>query len=216
MSVSPKVETMAKGDFARFIGVSPGRVSQYIAEGKIFGNALESEGRQARIRPDVARTQLVKTLEPSQRLGANGSVLRSVAEPATLPLEAPARESVPGRAAEPVHDELAAERLKQQRIKTAEAERKEALAAGRYMLTEEAQREMGRAVGEAFKIMDAGIREMSNALASEFGIQQRDAHQVMVKAFRDVRAKAAQGFRTGADAEPSMIVDADDDMKVAS
>ncbi|MFC6490714.1 hypothetical protein ACFP9U_22395, partial [Nitratireductor sp. GCM10026969] len=78
MTEAPKVETVGKGEFARLIGVSAGRVSQYIAEGKIFGAALVGEGRSAKIVPEVARVQLAKTLEPSQRLGANGALLRSV------------------------------------------------------------------------------------------------------------------------------------------
>ncbi|MFC6490680.1 hypothetical protein ACFP9U_22225, partial [Nitratireductor sp. GCM10026969] len=110
-------------------------------------------------------------------------------------------------AAEPVHDDLAAERLKQMRIKTAQAEREEALAAGRYMLTDDARREMGRAVGEAFKVMDQGLRELANAIAAEFGVSERDAHQALQKAFRDVRAKAAEGFRTQAKAVPAMVAD---------
>lgn len=206
MSETAKVETMAKGDFARLVGVTPGRVSQYIAEGKIFGEAIEGEGRLARIRPEIAQAQLYKSLEPSQRLGGNGAAIRSQAEPA----------SSLRSAAEPVHDELAAERLKQQRMKTAQLERAEALEAGRYMLAEDARREMGRAVSEAFKIMDQGMREMSTALAAEFGVNQREAHQVMVKAFRDVRAQATFGFRADATVTPALVADQPDDMQAAS
>ncbi|WP_265518956.1 hypothetical protein [Nitratireductor luteus] len=212
MTASAKVETMTKGDFARLIGVSPGRVSQYIAEGKIFGDALAGEGRGAKIVPDVARAQLVKTLEPTQRLGGNGAALRSVAAAAEQS-EPPA---LTKPTAEPVHDELAAERLKQQRMKTAQLERAEALEAGRYMLAEDARREMGRAVGEAFKIMDQGMREMSTALAAELGVNQREAHQVMIKAFRDVRAQAASGFRAEAAASPALVADQPDDLQAAS
>ncbi len=200
MSETAKVETMAKGDFARLVGVTPGRVSQYIAEGKIFGEAIEGEGRLARIRPEIAQAQLYKSLEPSQRLGGNGAAVRSQAE------SAPSLRS----SAEPVHDELAAERLKQQRIKTAQAEREEALACGRYMLADAARREMGRAVGEAFKVMEQGLRDMANALAAEFAIPERDAQQVLQKAFREVRARAAASFRTQAEATPAMVADQDD------
>lgn len=37
--------TMGKAEFADHIGVSPGRVSQYVAEGKISGDALIGSGR---------------------------------------------------------------------------------------------------------------------------------------------------------------------------
>ncbi|WP_113154771.1 hypothetical protein [Nitratireductor sp. OM-1] len=199
MSEPAKVETMAKGDFARLIGVSPGRVSQYITEGKIFGEAIDGEGRLARIRPDVARAQLYKSLEPSQRLGGNGAAVREQSAGASL-------RTVP----EPVHDELATERLKQQRIKTARAEREEALDVGRYMLTEAARREMGRAVAEAFKVMEQGLRDMANALSAEFSVPERDAQQVLQKSFRMVRAKAAESYRAQAEATPTMVEDAEE------
>lgn len=204
MSEPAKVETMAKGDFARLIGVSPGRVSQYITEGKIFGAAIDGEGRLARIRPDVARAQLYKSLEPSQRLGGNGAAGRE-------PSAGEDRSSASLRTVpEPVHDELAAERLKQQRIKTAQAEREEALAVGRYMLTEAARREMGRAVAEAFKVMEQGLRDMANAVSAEFSVSERDAQQVLQKSFRVVRAKAAESYRAQAEATPTLVEDAEE------
>ncbi|EKF17076.1 hypothetical protein [Nitratireductor pacificus] len=199
MSETAKVETMAKGDFARLVGVTPGRVSQYIAEGKIFGEAIEGVGRLARIRPALAQAQLHKTLEPSQRLGGNGAAVRSQAD------------SRPSQrlTVEPVHDELAAERLKQQRIKTAQAEREEALACGRYMLADAARRELGRAVGEAFKVMEQGLRDLANAISAEFAIPERDAQQVLQKAFREIRAKAAASYRAQAEAVPAMVSEQD-------
>ena len=220
-------QTVSKGEFAALLGVSPGRVSQYITERKIFGEALDGEGRRARIRPDVARAQLVKTLQPSQRLGANGARPRatepaSAAKPAAIERLAPGDTPPPRTpAADPVHDELAAERLKQQRIKTAQAEREEALASGRYMLTDEARREMGRAVVEAFKVMDQGLRDMSAAMAEQFGIPQRDAHHALTRAFREVRARAAEGFRAEAAAEPTLLPERPDEkrpteMRIAS
>lgn len=202
--------TVSKGEFAALIGVSPGRVSQYIAERKISGDALEGSGRRARIRVDAARAQLLKTLEPSQRLGANGALMRS--GPSTeLPLVAPPVASAPQKPAsadDMLRDELAAERLKQQRLKTAQAEREEALATGRYMLAEEARREMARAVGDAFKVMEQGLRTMANAVAAELGVPERDVQQVLAKSFRAVRVDAAAGFRAEAEGHRRMVADA--------
>jgi DNA-binding transcriptional regulator YdaS (Cro superfamily) len=205
--------TVSKGEFAELIGVSPGRVSQYIAERKIFGDAIEGEGRRARIRADVARSQLLKTLEPSQRLGANGALMRS-GPSSELPFAPPSPLQTPPKPAsadDVMRDELAAERLKQQRLKTAQAEREEALATGRYMLTDDARREMARAVGDAFKVMDQGLRAMANAVAAELGVPERDAHQVLAKSFRALRAEAASGFRVEAAGHQRMITDAGDE-----
>ncbi|MDW9573401.1 hypothetical protein GOA73_08430 [Sinorhizobium meliloti] len=210
--MSLSVGTMSKGDFAAFIGVSAGRVSQYINEGKIYGDALDGEGRSARIRPHVARAQLQKTLEPSQRLGSNGAAGRAAtlvsekAAPAVAPDAPPAAPPTLSLIPDPV-DELAQERLKQQRITTARLQREEALELGRYMLTDAARREMGRAVTEAFKVMDQAIQEMAKTMAAQFGVPQRDAAHALFKVFREVRGKAAARFRDAAGDLPQQIVD---------
>lgn len=205
------VETMTKGAFAAHIGVSAGRISQYIAEGKIYGDALEGDGRTAKIRPAIARQQLQKTLEPSQRFGANGAaVLKpAVAQPALQLAQSDGASVPPPRLTftDDVADQLAAERLRQQQITTARLEREEALEVGRYMLTDEARRQTVRAVSEAFKVMEQGIPEMAKAIAAQFGVPMHDATHALLKVFRDVRAKKAAGFRTAADEQPEHIED---------
>ncbi|MDW9780949.1 hypothetical protein CN204_03890 [Sinorhizobium meliloti] len=202
---------MTKGAFAAHIGVSAGRISQYIAEGKIYGDALEGDGRTAKIRPAIARQQLQKTLEPSQRFGANGvAVLKPAAAQPALQLAPSDGASAPSPRltfTDDVADQLAAERLRQQQITTARLEREEALEVGRYMLTDEARRQTVRAVSEAFKVMEQGIPEMAKAIAAQFGVPMHDATHALLKVFRDVRAKKAAGFRTAADEQPEHIED---------
>lgn len=79
--------SIAKGKFAALIGVSPGRVSQYIAKGKIRGQALDGEGRAAKIRPYTAAKQLKVSLDITQRI-ANGLDTR-------LDLQAPGQPVTP-------------------------------------------------------------------------------------------------------------------------
>jgi len=193
--MSHAAEVMTKSAFAAHVGVSAGRISQYIAERKIHGDALEGEGRSAKIRTAVAIEQLQRTLDPSQRFGSNGTATRSTPitvadDRADVPARQPARE----RPLEPFVDEVAAEKLKQQKITTARMEREEALELGRYMLTDDARREMVKAVAEAFKVMEQGIPEMAKALAAQFAVSTHDATHVLLKAFRDHRAKKAKDF----------------------
>lgn len=207
--------TVSKGEFATMIGVSPGRVSQYISQRKIYGQALDGEGRRARIRAEVAANQLKLTLDPSQRLGGNGIAGRRIEDtPAPAPRSTATTPPPPDGVG---IDEIATERLKQMRLKTAQAEREEALATGRYMLTEEARREMNRAVGEAFKLMDQGLREMATTLAAQFTLPERDVHLALVKAFREVRARGAEEFRTRGNAEPMAVADPGEaELRIAS
>lgn len=199
--MSMLAETMSKGDFAAHIRVSPGRISQYITEGKLTGEALDGEGRKARIRTAVALQQLSRTLDPAQRFGANGVATIAPVMPVTKP-----QSTSPG-APDPVVDEIAQERLKQQRLKTAREQREEDLSTGRYMLTDAARRETGRAVNEAFKVMDQAIQEMAKTMAAQFGVPQRDALLALHKVMRDTRAKQAVAFREAAEQMPEMIED---------
>lgn len=194
--MSAATQTMSKGDFAASINVTPGRVSQYIAAGKIYGDALEGEGRLARINPAIARAQLRLTMDPGQRFGANGAAAVSVAaadgeqnEPGTnKPASAPT-------IFDPTIDELAQLRLRRERIKTEQAEDERQLELGRYMLAVDARREMGKAVAEAYKVMELGIGDLAKAMAVDFGVSQHDAHHALQKAFRVVRTKAVEALR---------------------
>ncbi|WP_208179973.1 hypothetical protein J4T85_020490 [Sinorhizobium medicae] len=199
--MSLAADIMTKSAFAAHVGVSAGRISQYIAERKIFGDALEGEGRNAKIRASVAVEQLRKTLDPSQRFGANGAATRSAPAPVAseLSFDVPEKpKAKPTVIVDPFIDEVAAEKLKQQKITTARMEREEALELGRYMLTDDARREMVKAVAEAFKVMEQAIPEMAKAIAAQFSVSTHDATHVLLKAFRDHRAKKARDFADAA------------------
>jgi hypothetical protein len=66
-------DIVSKSEFARLLGVSRGRVSQWLASGQIGGDALVGSGRLARIRVAAAAARL----NPSLR-GARPMSLRSV------------------------------------------------------------------------------------------------------------------------------------------
>jgi len=68
--------TVTKSEFAAAINVSVGRVSQYITEGKLSGEALVGDSRRTqRIRIDAAVAQLSVGLDPGQMRG-NGKKTR--------------------------------------------------------------------------------------------------------------------------------------------
>lgn len=194
---------MTKGDFAAAIKVSPGRISQYITEGKIHGPALAGEGRSARIVASIAMHQLQRTLEPNQRFGANGSALKSPTDMFAAEAKAPSKPASPSVA--PQIDELAELRIRRERVATERAEREEQLEIGRYMLTEEARRENAKAVAMAFGVMEQGIAEMASELSEKFGIPQRDLQYALTKSFRGVRERASLSFRDQAEQEAEFI-----------
>jgi hypothetical protein len=56
-------DVVTKGRFAVLAGVSQPRVSQWLAEGKISGDAIVGSGPKARIRVAVAQKQLRRNLD---------------------------------------------------------------------------------------------------------------------------------------------------------
>lgn len=67
---APKV-SLSKSEFALRRGVTPARVSQWIAEKKISGDAIVGDGRHARIDEEIACQQLDESLGLAQR-SSNG------------------------------------------------------------------------------------------------------------------------------------------------
>jgi hypothetical protein len=61
-----------KSEFAEMRGVSPGRVSQWIAAGQIDGAAIVGSGQRALINVEIACAQLQERLAVDERFGLNG------------------------------------------------------------------------------------------------------------------------------------------------
>jgi hypothetical protein len=65
--VKTKPEILSKSDFAELIGVRPNAISNYIARGQIYGDALPASGG---ISVESAKMQLAFTVDPIRSLGA--------------------------------------------------------------------------------------------------------------------------------------------------
>ena len=103
---------LSKQSFAELIGVTPARLSQYLAEGRISGEAIVGVGRHARINVAVAQAQLKTRLDITQRI-ANG------------------RARLDGAGAAAIEDGIKAERLAQLRHFNQRAAEEAALTGGR-------------------------------------------------------------------------------------
>lgn len=183
--------TLSKGEFAKLMGVSAGRVSQWIAEGKIGPDAMFGTGHRARIYTDVAREQIAGRTDPGQRFG-NGlqtaMTTERLASP-PLPLEAPPPTLPQVRT---IADQIAAanlERIQQQVRKGAEEERARA---GLYTPTSDVKRALGRLASDLMTAIEGGLPEVANSLAAKFGIPNRDALHELRAAFRVIRERAAE------------------------
>lgn len=172
-------EVIRKSDFAVLAKVSPARVSQWIAEGKIGGEALVGIGRSAMIRVEIARRQLKNALDVNQRFGLNGISTDLGPEPASVP----AQDSVETR--------LKAEKLLQAQLLTSRLQEEDRLQKGVYVLAVAARAETARAVSEALNIFEGSLTDLASALAAKYALPQRDLVHLLRAEFRAVRARAS-------------------------
>lgn len=194
-------ETLTKKAFAEKMGVSPGRLSQWLADGKIDNAALDGEGRHARIIVDVAQKQLAERLDPSQRFGLNG-LKASRPEPQGAP-DTSDQDDLPTTA----EQQIVEQRLRQAELNTRKMAREDALASGRYMRTDEARRMLGESNSRMLQAFEGSLADMAQDVAAKFGIPARDVRHVLRQSFRVARARNARLFDQVADKTSPTVED---------
>lgn len=192
--------SVSKGEFAAIIGVSPGRVSQYLAEGKISSAALVGSGRNAKIDVERAKADLRLTLDVAQRLG-NGIETRIDAAPVTVAAGetavsvGPAHQAPSGPspiALTGIDHEIKQQKLEQIRRANRNGAIADAQARGQLIETEAARAEMARVASSMLLVFEGGMTDLASAVASEFKIPQRDVLHLLRRELRTIRASAAK------------------------
>jgi DNA-binding transcriptional regulator YdaS (Cro superfamily) len=185
-------DVVSKSKFARIVGVSAPRVSQWLASGQINGDALVGRGHRARIRVAVAKEQLKRNLDPVQHLGANG------------------RAQLDGNgaaAASTVEDSIKAERLRQLALSNAKAAAEAALRSGRYVRADDARQQLGRVAARLMAVFEASFTEFANSLAASPPATSRDALRTLRATWRTIRVRQAKVAGEEAIALPPMLDD---------
>lgn len=221
MQDQPNDRLVTKSEFAALIGVTPGRISQYIRDGIVGSDALEGEGRSAKVRLAVATAQIKARRDVSQALG-NGAATRVHMDRApAADLLPPMADTPPAPAAtdgpekpqhdlprtDPVADQIQKEKLAQARMATDKMRREEAAQNGRYMLSAEARAVATKAAAEIMTSVMAGLSDVANALAARFELPVRDVKHELQAAFRTVREEAAERHRENAAAIEALVSD---------
>lgn len=210
-------DVISKAEFARRRNVSPGRVSQWISEGKIAGPAIVGEGRSAQIRESIACEQLRRKLDPMQ-MTANGLTTKLGPPPASrsradkdqfdsLPLE-----SSPRAVAAPlnpfgdsIEDKIKLQRLEQIERQNREGRRQEALDSGRLTDAAAAKAAASREAARLVTMFEGSLSNFATVIAAEFKLPQRDVLHLLRKQFRDLRAAAAAELRAEAQTAPALV-----------
>ena len=175
-SVQPNI--LSKADFARQVGVTRSRVSQWIAEGKLDGAALVIVGQSARIDADVARRQL----------GAHVGGIAGGGNVRGETIEAIQRER------------LAALQL------TNERARVEARAtAGGFVEADAMRAEVGRIAGRLISAFDGALPELATSAATVTGGSERDILHALRGSWSAIRARVAGFEAEAATLEPETV-----------
>jgi len=202
MADAPEL-VVSKGEFARIINVSAGRVSQMLAEGKIGPDALVGQGRSARIRADLARLQISARTDIGQRLG-NGLGTQ---------LELPTTELPPGQtralapSSDPTTDAIKRERLRGLQLQNERAAEERLAEQGRYVRADQTKAAMTRMAASMLTVFEGGLADLAAALAAKHSLVQRDVLHLMRTEFRTIRAKAAEAARRDLVSLPRLLTD---------
>lgn len=184
-----KAGVVTKKEFAGLAHVTAGRVSQWLKEGKISGEAIIGHGHRARIDAAVAMQQLRHNLDPVQHLGAAGR--------ATV--------NGNGAAVDPtVEDEIKAARLQQLALSNSKARAEAAVQSGKYVLAADARQEMGRVAGRLMAAFESSFTEFANAIMSSPPATSRDALRTLRSTWRAIRAQRARAVGDEAVALPPL------------
>lgn len=207
---------VSKGEFAALIGVTPGRVSQYLAEGKISAKALQGVGRNAKIIVEQAKADLRLTLDVGQRLG-NGIETRLDAAPIAAPpaagVSAPTLEfdasasagTTPPPRIGGLDEQIKQAKLEQIQRANRNAAKAEAESKGALTETEASRQAMTKVASSMLLVFEGGLTDFASAIAAEFKVPQRDVLHLLRREFRKVREAAAKQARKDAAEMPETI-----------
>lgn len=220
MSAAPAAAPKAgvsKSEFAAIVGVSPGRVSQYIAAGQIYGEAIIGEGRYARIDAELAKAQLREVLDIGQRFG-NGLDTRLEADIDAASYDQveddeddedlrPRRAVARTIAVDPVERQIKAAKLQGLQYTLREKAEAELARRGTYVRADEVAAAMSKIAGSMLNVFEGGLADIASAISAQFEVPQRDVLHLLRTEFVNLRRKAAETERKAAKTMPALKAD---------
>jgi len=186
-------EIVSKGRFAELLNVSPGRVSQWLSEGKVTGDAIVGAGRFAKIDVDLARAQLGETLDVDQRHSGNGLKTNLAITGEAAPV------------ANTLERQLLEERLLKARRENVRDATEQASANGELCATADARSATVKEVSRMVARVEGALPEFAAAIAAKFKLPQRDVLHELKAKWRQVRTDAAIEARERAEPLPEKV-----------
>lgn len=209
--VNPEA-VVSKSRFAEICNVVPGRVTQWISEGKIGKEALVGEGRSAKIIVAVAQRQLRSRIDSGQAFGNGLNTKLSRPEPSRPPRSSePADDPDADESQDPLDQQIKRERLEALQRTNRIAAAEEAAKQGFYTAAADARRQMTAVAAQVLRVFEGAIPEMADKLAAQFKIEERDVNLFLVGFLRDVRDEAAKRAQAAAEKLDATVPGAADD-----
>ena len=210
MTMETEKTIVTKSEYAQMKGRVSSAVSNWLAAGRITPAALVGSGERARIWVEQADRDLARLLDPGQQDAQRNPISGIPISPAA----AAARDIFTDEPDE-VIDEIRQARLHQLRHQNQKLAEDAALRSGRYMLTAEASRQMGRNCSSMLLMWEGWLQEFCQAVAGQFSIPLRDLQHEASKRYRELRGRAAADLSSQARKMPRLIQDGDREAKDA-
>ena len=181
-------------DLAKTIGVTPGRISQYVSAGKLAG-CYSGDGTSRRF--DLAKVcvALGRTLDPGQMMG-NGAGTRQTIKTilADVPDEAPTKPVAPVQ--RDGGELLPSDSARYELARTLKAEedarrlrRINQEAEGQFVLASEVSHQTTRLIAQEIAEIEAVLRDGARHVADRLGVDFKTVRQILVETWRGHRAK---------------------------
>ena len=181
------------------LGISKGRVSQYVSEGKLDG-CFTGDGRARRFDVGKVRAALDQRLDPGQMLGNGASTKRRIrtAQPDVAPSAQPV-EQPPASEEDSPPAEAPMSRYELARTLNAEeaarkSRRENLLAEGSLVLAESAGREAARALSRELAQVEDLLRRGARVIADDLGVDFKAARKILLDLWREHRTLRAEAL----------------------
>ncbi|WP_233252530.1 hypothetical protein [Maritimibacter sp. 55A14] len=178
---------------AQQLNLSKGRISQYVAEGKLDG-CFEGSGRQRRFDLEKVADALGRKLDPGQMMGNGATTQKALQGLDGSEAAKPAGKKHPGGATRLADDDgdgyqlartlKAQEEARRLRRQNAEAE-------GRFVLASEVSLQVQKMIGQEVAEFETLLREAARRLADDHALDFKTVRKTLIDMWRAHRAGRA-------------------------
>ncbi len=177
-------------ELSKSLGVSAGRISQYVSEGKLDG-CYSGSGRQRRFDLEKSFSALGRRLDKGQMLG-NGAKTKAAISGAEL------RPSTEGQGATKLSDNdgdgYTLARTQKTQEEARRLRRQNAESEGTYVLASEVTLQTQKLIAQEIAEFESVLRDGARKIADDLGVDFKSARAILIDQWRSHRARRAEAL----------------------